>query len=307
MPIIRLKNSTLIKNLILPIKVVMNFLTKIEDFINQLILRFCELSLKLFKRFVPISVINFIKKFRAGLLYLVNNFKTLPATTKVFSIELLKKIKSNLLSINFKEKLIASYIVVQNYYKKQSSKGPGKFKASIVTPIHLMAKWLQGLSIAQSMLLLGFSVASFLAGVSIISSGGRMISKNSALRNPASIGEEFEYERPEYYKKDIRHLLITSVRLPVYIGGLNDLKSVDIDFNVTLSNRQSKLTLAKLELQLRDHLILHIEPLIASFPLKEEGREILKKKIWLEIDEFLKSRDAQGHVIELEVTYLLAN
>jgi hypothetical protein len=58
---------------------------------------------------------------------------------------------------------------------------------------------------------------------------------------------------------------------------------------------------------MRDHLILEMEPSVASFPLTEEGKEIIRQKLSTEIDVFLESHKITGHVEEIKVVYILAN
>jgi hypothetical protein len=67
------------------------------------------------------------------------------------------------------------------------------------------------------------------------------------------------------------------------------------------------MQLEKLEFQLRDHLILNIEPMISSFPLEEEGKGILREKLIMEINDFMKAQGLEGQVKDLKITYILAN
>jgi len=67
------------------------------------------------------------------------------------------------------------------------------------------------------------------------------------------------------------------------------------------------MQLEKLEFQLRDHLILNVEPMLASFPLEEEGKQILREKLTMEINDFLSERKIVGEVKEIKLIYILAN
>lgn len=246
--------------------------------------------------------------FYASLIYWIKNFKTLPAILTKFFTELFVKLKGTLLTIDYKAKYKETSALLQAHMRAQSAKGASKFKVLIAVPYIVVAQWLQGLSFGQSTLVISFTLASFIAGVSIFSTGNRLVGlQNMVTRTPASVEEEEKYDRPVYYKKDARHFLVSNIRIPVHFSEINELRTVDIDFNATLSNRQSRKFLEKYEFQLRDYLILNVEPSVASFPLEDEGREILKAKIRNEIDNFLKERQVEGFVEEIKMTYILAN
>jgi hypothetical protein len=174
-------------------------------------------------------------------------------------------------------------------------------------PFLVVAQWVQGLSPAQALLLLGFSGASILSVIGIGFSGHKLAKNHlDDGRAPASV-DEILYERPGYYKKQTRHFEVSNFRLPVYVAQVNEVRSVDIDFTATMSNRNAKMYLEKREFQLRDHLINNIEPSVSSFPLEEEGKEIIRKKVWMEINDYLKENKIEGEVTELKITYVLAN
>jgi flagellar basal body-associated protein FliL len=88
---------------------------------------------------------------------------------------------------------------------------------------------------------------------------------------------------------------------------LNELRSIDIDFSATMSSRMSRMKLEKKEIELRDHLILNVEPMIVSFPLEDEGKEILRKKLTLEINDFMITHQIEGEVQDIKLIYVLAN
>jgi flagellar basal body-associated protein FliL len=278
----------------------MNFIIKIENAINLFLNKLGGLILKS----IPGPFKKIFSKLAAILAWTLKNFKSLPLLTKNFLISLIAKTKSLVLSLEFKTALIESYKNAMNRYKETSSESKGKMKTLLLTPFLIIGQWLQGLSASQSMVLLSFSCASILAVIGIGFSGHKLLNTG---RSPASISEEVAYERPDYYKKQTKHLEITNLRLPVYVAQINEIRSVDIDFIATMTNRNARMFLEKHELQLRDHLILQLEPSIASFPLKEEGKEIIRRKILNEVNDFLKQREIEGEVVELKITYVLAN
>lgn len=236
------------------------------------------------------------------------NLKAFPKKLLTFAIAKFFSVKKLVQSIDIRDQLAETYKTARVQYEKKRPKSVSKLKKCFLAPFLLLGQWLQGLSTGQATLLLAFSAASFLAGVNMIFSGQRIANHHSPNeRVPASIKEDLSYDRPVYYKEQERHLEITSLRLPVYIPDINEVKSVNIDFIMITSNRFSKIFLSKFEFQLRDHLILNMEPLIATFPLEDEGKEVLRYKLILEIDIFLKKHEIEGHLDDLRLTYILAN
>jgi flagellar basal body-associated protein FliL len=287
----------------------MGILEKIEALINHMLILigdvFMRMLLKIISPKVQQKFINF-KVWCARALVWCKNFPSLVIRTAPL---LISKVKSEFLTFNFKEKLAETYKAgITQYKKSQPGAHISEFKTLFLAPFLMMGQWLKGLSTAQTMLLLGFTSVSVLAGINMVFTGQRLLNQHSnGMRGPASVEEEVPYDRPAYYKKQSRHLDIVSLRLPVYFANVNELRSIDVDFSATMSNRQSRMQLEKLEFQLRDHLILNVEPMLASFPLEEEGKEILREKLTMEINDFLKERSIEGEVKEIKLIYILAN
>ena len=282
----------------------MGFIEKIENLINMLLIKLSELMYK----FVPAPIKRVIEKIQSWFAFLSAQFRLLPSYAKTFILFLIGKVKSTLASVDFKAALKESYQKAIAQYKEKSSGKSSKLKTLFMTPFLVVAQWLQGLSTSQSMLLMAFTSASVLAAIGIGFSGNRLANHHmESNRAPASVEEEIPYDRPGYYKKQTRHFEISNLRLPVYVAQVNEIRSVDIDFTATTSNRNARMFLEKKEFQLRDHFVIEIEPSVASFPLEEEGKEIIRRKILMEINEFLKRHNVEGEVTELKITYVLAN
>lgn len=281
----------------------MNFLAKIENAINFLLNKLCELIAKA----IPAPVKALLTKISMMYQWLVSFIKRLPTLAIAFVKNSISKSKSSVGSVNWKQALADTYKKAMTELKEKSPESAGKVGTVFLTPFLMIGQWLKGLSPAQSMLLLSFSCASILAVIGIGFSGHKLMHpETDQARFPASI-EEVEYDRPDYYKKQTKHFDLTNLRLPVYVAQVNEIKSVDVDFTATLSNRNARMFLEKHEFHLRDHLILQLEPSVASFPLEEEGKEIIRKKLFMEINDFLKQNEIEGEVTELKITYVLAN
>ncbi len=279
----------------MPKSQVMDFLYKLENLINALILKLGARLLAL----VPAKVKAFFETFDQRWSKFIAYIKALPSLLK----EKLPGLKS--WALNYKETVIEPLKEGLKKYNSGQKEKAGQLKIIFLAPFLIVSQWLKGLTVAQSLLLMFFTGASVLSGISIISSGSRLMQGQDAGRAPAS--DEVSYDRPVYYKKDTKHVTFSNLRLPVYVPEVNQLRSVDIDFTATMTTRESRLFLEKMEFQVRDHLILEIEPSIASFPLTEEGKEIIRHKLTRELDAFLKTHKINGYVEDMKVVYILAN
>lgn len=283
----------------------MSFLIKLETLINNLMFKCGAWIIKILPAGLKRSIHQLLSLYRR----LVDTLKALPLKVKSLLIATFNRLKQKATALDVKTKLQASYARFRELNQtRNSSKRLGQMKTLLMTPFALLGQWLQSLSTGQTILLLTFSAGSFLSVLGIYFSGQRLADSSSmARRTPASEAHEVVYERPQYYKKQTRHFGLVNFRLPVYVADINEIKSVDIDFTATLSNRYSKKFLEKNEFQLRDFIILQMEPTVAHFPLKEEGKEIIRKKIWQEINNFLVQNKVEGEVTELKIVYVLAN
>lgn len=280
----------------------MNFLAKIETFINHLLSKLGELIYKA----IPGPVIKFFGLMSALKVWIINSLKSSPAFLKKFFSESVGT--TTKLVGSTKSALLETYSKAMTQYKEKSPQSAGKIFTVLMTPFLMIGQWLKGLTPVQSLMLLSFSCASILAVIGIGFSGHKLMNHHSEEgRFPASVPEEVAYARPDYYKKQTKHFDVSNLRLPVYFAQVNEIKSIDIDFTATLSNRNARMFLEKHEFHLRDHLILQIEPSVATFPLEDEGKEIIKRKLWGEINDFLKNNEVEGEVTELKITYVLAN
>jgi hypothetical protein len=286
-----------------PIKKLMGLIEKLETLINNLIFKLLEFLWRL----VPSPIKKIIEKYRSLKQSFLSFLKNIPSLLKKYIPILLSQTKSKISSTNFKPAFSDETKAILDEYSK-NNKSAGKFKKVILLPWILVSKWFEDLSAAQTIGMFVFSAASILAVIGIGFSGQKIANlQKEASRIPASVEEEVPYARPIYYKKQTRHVEISNLRLPVYFANINEVKSVDIDFVATTSNRETKMFLDKHDFQLRDHLILQVEPSVAAFPLEEEGKDIIRKRLIQELNDFLKTYEIDGSVSEVRITYVLAN
>ena len=287
----------------------MGLIEKLENLINKLLLHLGEVFTRLFLKIVPAPVLAFFGKLQLIVVWL----KNLPALLIKSVPTLLSSAKSFAKGFDFKAKLKETHKLAMASYAKGQDQGSAKLtglKSAVLTPFLMLNEWIKGLSMGQAFVLLAFTAASILSGVGIVFTGNKLVDQYvKANRAPASVEvvEEIKSARPDYHKQQNRRFDMVGIRLPVFFSSLNQLRSIDVDFSADLSNRLARMKLEKLEFQLRDHLILEVEPMVAAFPLEEEGKDILKDKLRREIKDFMVKNEIEGEVREVKLTYILAN
>jgi hypothetical protein len=280
----------------------MGLIEKFEELFNKIIFTLFELLSKN----IPLPIKVILQKIKNYNLEFKLFLKGLPKKLKEMITVFISFIRNIFKSEKMKPSFSMSY---RNLIKNINEQNPqrGLLKNVIFLPLTIFSFLSKGLSYFHILVLMIFTTGSVISIFAINNSTQSLIKKYTQLRMPASLEEEAIYDRPEYYKKELRHVEITNLRLPVFFSQLNELKTVDIDFMITTSNRFSKTFIHKHDLHLRDHLLIHLEPILPSLPLDDEGKEIIRKKLISETDEFLKKHKVEGHVIDLKITYILAN
>lgn len=172
---------------------------------------------------------------------------------------------------------------------------------------HLLQKPFSGFTPKQKFALIFCSLASLGAVALIYFQTSRIFVENTKhLRAPASV-EALEFDRPEYYKKELKRAQFYGLRIPLYFPEVNQLQTVTIDFSVSFNNRIGRVFIEKKEFPVRDHIIRSLEPVLAKHSLDEEGKIIIKDKIAQEIQEFLDHHQIPSQVDDVTIVYLLAN
>lgn len=278
----------------------MNMLNKIEDLINAFLTKLIDLVKGGFRGATPFFIRVFVAKLRVRRAAFMKLLKNSPWIIKDRVLHLVHSMKHQWQEIDVK----GTYQRALEKYKGSEGQ-ESKFKLLVMTPFLMFGVWLRGLSFWQRSLLVSCTIASIVSMAAVVQSIQSLRSHGVVVRKPASV--EVTYERPNYYKKETRFFVMTNLTLPVYVPGLNQIRTVDLDFTATMSNREVKMKLEERIIQLRDHLTLNVEPLSANFPLEDEGKEIIRQKLILELDEYIKEVGLEGYVEEINITYFIDN
>ena len=124
-------------------------------------------------------------------------------------------------------------------------------------------------------------------------------------RSPASAVEYLE--RPEYRNLKKQTFKVFNIKIPVFVESVSEVKTITIDFSIKTSNRFTKKFLTNYEYKLKDYFFTTVEPVISSFPLKEEGKQVLKEKITIKLNNFLKEQNVEGHIEDVHIIFIVGS
>jgi flagellar basal body-associated protein FliL len=111
--------------------------------------------------------------------------------------------------------------------------------------------------------------------------------------------------RPKYFMQVDKLLTMKNLNLQLFLEDTRRNRQVWIDFTALSTNRNIVLFLKDNDVQLRDHINTFVEPVIPQLPIEDEGRQIIRDKIKLEINEFLKKSGVEGSIQEIYLDYLM--
>jgi hypothetical protein len=111
---------------------------------------------------------------------------------------------------------------------------------------------------------------------------------------------------PYYYTLPKKISSLTHLRLPAYFENTGDFTTLDLDINIHFKNVTSKKYFDKNRHLFLDQMQMTIEPIIPSFPLKKEGKDILQKKIKEEFNILFEKLEAGKGVEEINIKHINA-
>jgi flagellar basal body-associated protein FliL len=283
----------------------MELLNKIEDLINQILFWIGAKISALFLRLTPPSVRHFFTRLLNFIYKSISFIKNFPQWLKAKLAELRNRPK---LKIDYMGLLAQAIDAGQKAFKKSKDKTPFKAIVSALgAPFVFLFKWAQSLKPVHFMILFLFTSASIFSIFGIALNTKTILTKEFlGLRSPASAPVE-GYNRPEYYKKEAREVSFSSVKVPVYVQGINELRALMIDISIVASNRATRRWIERQEFSIRDHLVLTIEPVIPTFPLTDEGRTMLTEKIKDELNTFVRGHGVNGEIQEVRLVHILGH
>ncbi|OUR98707.1 hypothetical protein A9Q84_04645 [Halobacteriovorax marinus] len=286
---------------------------KIEQILNNLL----ETIFGMFSNFItgitPGKIKNTLSKGKSKIA------KTKLDTKKIFNEKGLKALSS---SLELKNKTLQKANELQHKSVELVSKAKEvdykrvDYKKLFLAGLFIFAPFfgkIKGWFIALSpKMLIGSTIAATVVSLSSISiyTQSKKISDEATAqaRDPASEVENAEEasKRKSYYKLQEKRFTITHVTMPVYIESVNTYKSLSIDFTFISSNRYIKHYFDRNRHLIKNRLNSTIQPVIPAFPLKEEGKAIIKDKIQKELNLLIKELKIKGEIKEVYIKSILA-
>ncbi len=179
------------------------------------------------------------------------------------------------------------------------------FSALLSAHIHRILRWFLSLTSEQIVVTTTITIVSVTSGLIIYKSGKDIYEKSTPTRKPASIATTFE-TRPEYYKADRKQYKMYQIRFPIYMKNRgNEVKYLSMDLTLHSDNRFVARFMDKNDYLVKDALISSLEPIVPSFPLKEEGKRIIKEKVQQEITNLLHKQGLEGEIITVTINDLI--
>ncbi len=291
----------------------LNKIAKLEEKLNGLLIKFFGLFGRLFHRIIPQIIFTKTKQFQTNIKEFItkvfqaafNSIKTvlfflLGLKDKIFNfLELIQ-------SYPLKSKLIGSLFACKNFLfttkpkdylniLRQSSKSGKDLIQKKMGPID--NKQFKMLSVSLSLFVVG--------GVGVYYGASSIFKNEFPSRAPANI-QEYDY-RPEYKLYPQKIIKIQNIKVPIIAERVGKVDNITIDFGLRLSTRFAGYYISEYEYKLKDYFFTGVEPVISDFPMEEEGKQVLKEKIQIEINKFLKDNNVEGHVEDVYILYIVGS
>jgi hypothetical protein len=279
---------------------------KIEEKVNTLIQRVLDFIIKILNKMIPPKYINKAKLF----------FHKISQRIQVLQDKLSFYIEKSLQKINEKRKTASEkakrikqlpYIEIGKDLVTPSS---AKSKVSFLGK--LFKKGFEGVekkasNFGPAQLSMAFiaTVIITIGLISVVGGAKKIVEMENPERAPASV-QEFKYS-PKYRLFVKRTMKVMNVKIPIYRKNVKEIRSVTVDFTVRTTTRFAKKYLEHYETQLKDHFFTNTQPVISSFPIEEEGKQVFKEKIAIDLNNFLKENNVEGEVEEVGVSFIIAN
>jgi len=134
-----------------------------------------------------------------------------------------------------------------------------------------------------------------------------MLSKVAGPRIKSVEAKQVLEGRPKYFLQTEKLVSVKDLNLQLFLEDTKRNRQIWIDFTALADNRNVILFLKDHDVEVRDYLNMHVEPVIPQLPIEEEGRQIIKDKVKFELNNFLKEAQIEGKILEIYVDYLIAS
>lgn len=133
-----------------------------------------------------------------------------------------------------------------------------------------------------------------------------VINRSPAGRPEVVQAKQGKIERAPYHKISLKQFQITNLHFPVFQTTQPKPKYFSVDLVIELNNRYSAMYLKSHETEMRDHILQEIHPIVPQFPLTPEGKEVIRTKMRMEIESFLRANNVDAEVDDVHILSVMA-
>lgn len=113
--------------------------------------------------------------------------------------------------------------------------------------------------------------------------------------------------RPTYFQQTEKMVSFKDLNLQLFLEDTKRNRQIWVDFTVLASNRNIIFFLKDHEIEVRDFINMQVEPVIPQLPIEEEGRQIIKEKLRIELNDYIKKSGIEGKILEIYVDYIIVS
>ena len=126
------------------------------------------------------------------------------------------------------------------------------------------------------------------------------------MRTPASVVTSF-HEKKEYHNLAKKMVKIGNIKVPTLVEHTNAINNITIDFNIVSDNRFISLFIENHTEEVKDYIIMGFKPILSSFVIKEEGKEVIKSRIHTLLDNYLMAKGIEGSIDDVQIEYIIGS
>lgn len=283
----------------------MNIITKFEHLMNSLLYwlgaKFQTLWHKVFPSKLKMLLLSKMQVFKSKMESIWSQIKS----KALSSFHFLKGNASKAKSVNYKK--ISSHTL--NKGKVALKTPPQKWLLKLKTFFLPLTKWLLSKfsHTKPEKIVLSVFIFSIMAlgtmGV-YFNSKRIYVSTHSQGRMPSSIESGVKKKKP-YYNLDKKMVKVDNIKIPALIQDVNSISNITIDFNLISENRFISLYIDNHREEIKDYIIMRFQPIESGFVIKEEGKEIIKERIRVLIDNYLTVKGIEGSIDDVNIEYII--
>lgn len=299
----------------------MRIISKIEDLINKGLIWLINACFQFIENHTHPKIKNLYFKLKSTCTYWITTVKNLPR--KIFNLFWNKikiiapKIKEAIHGLKIKDKLLVFVEYIKSVIKTLTL---SNFK---IQTIKLYATTSEIISTRLNVMPLGKKWALMFFSISIPIILFSILGVNYSVKNKLAIESKNDYQntkivaneneitistiRAPYFRREYQYIDLDEVHLPVYVSKLSAMKVLVVDVVIEGSNRYIPQYFIQYEHEIRDHLYTHLEPVIPGFPLQTEGKRIIRNKLIMELNSFLKSKHIAGKINAVHIQGIIAD